>query len=124
MKRRPDNRLHVTSGDPVPWFGATDNLLDHIVDIQELFLQEFRSVTLLPLRDDVQKEFILGNVDEILIAGLEEVLRREILADNGLDIIFREEFFRSDVDFVSIIMRVGQLLVKLTLFRCVGRKQH
>ena len=124
MKRRPDNRLHVTSGYPVPWFGATDNLLDHIVDIQELFLQEFRSVTLLPLRDDVQEEFILGNVDEILIAGLEEVLRREILADNGLDIIFREEFFRSDVDFVSIIMRVGQLLVKLTLFRCVGRKQH
>lgn len=85
----------------MPWFRATDNFRNHLVDVHEPLNQEFLPVALLPVRDNIQKESILDNADGILIAWLEEVFRHEILFNNGLDIFFCKKSFRADVYFVS-----------------------
>ena len=94
-KRRPYDRLPVTVGDLVPGFRATDNPVNHLVYIHGLFLQELRSVPLLPIQNGIQKEFILGDVNEFWIMWCKQAFRREILVDDGLDLFLCKEFLRA-----------------------------
>jgi len=65
--------------------------------VHELFLQEFRPVVLLSVQDGIQKELILGNINEVWIMWFEQVFRRKVLVDDGLDILRREKFLRAGV---------------------------
>ena len=65
--------------------------------MHELFLQEFRPVVLLSVQDGIQKELILGNINEVWIMWFEQVFRRKVLVDDGLDILRREKFLRAGV---------------------------